>query len=96
MTVSCMILSFEDASSLHFNTGSLFILLACICWGIENNCTRKISSKDPLQIVLLKGIFSGTGSVIIGLIIGERITFLWSIPLILLLGFIAYGLSIYT
>ena len=65
VTISCLILSFEDISSLYFSKGSLFVLLAACCWGLENNCTRKISSKDPLQIVLL-------------------------------LGFVAYGLSIYT
>ena len=71
------------------------MLLACICWGIENNCTRKLSSKDPLQIVMIKGIFSGTGSVVIGLICGERAVHLGIIPVVLLLGFVAYGLSIY-
>mgnify|MGYP000844388012 CR=1 FL=1 len=96
VTASCMLLSFEDTSSFQFNTGSLFILLATVCWGIENNCTRKLSSKDPLQIVLLKGIFSGTGSLIIGIISGERLSFLWAIPLVLMLGFIAFGMSIYT
>ncbi len=96
VTASCMLLSFEDITSLQFSTGSVFVLLACLCWGIENNCTRKISSKDPLQIVLLKGIFSGCGSIIIGVLIGERISALWCIPCVLLLGFIAYGLSIYT
>lgn len=44
---------------------------------------------------MVKGIFSGAGSLIIGLIIGERVTHLWTIPVVLLLGFIAYGLSIY-
>lgn len=95
VTLSCLLLSFEDIDSLKFSYGSLFILLACVCWGVENNCTRKISSKDPLQIVLLKGIFSGSGSVIIGLCIGERITALWSVFAVLSVGFITYGLSIY-
>lgn len=95
ITLSCALLSFEDISSLQFSFGSLFILLACVCWGFENNCTRKISSKDPLQIVLLKGIFSGVGSVIIGLCIGERIVFLWSVFAVLGVGFVAYGLSIF-
>lgn len=95
VTLSCALLSFEDISSLRFSYGSLFILLACICWGFENNCTRKISSKDPMQIVLLKGIFSGLGSLIIGLCIGERITVLWSVFAVLGVGFIAYGLSIF-
>lgn len=95
VTLSCTILSFEDISSLRFSYGSLFVILAAICWGFENNCTRKISSKDPLQIVLLKGIFSGIGSIIIGLCIGERISAFWSIATVLGLGFVAYGLSIY-
>ena len=95
VTASCALLSFEDMSSLKFSLGSLFILLACVCWGVENNCTRKLSSKDPLEIVLLKGIFSGFGSVIIGLCIGERITVLWSVFAVLGVGFVAYGLSIF-
>lgn len=95
VTLACAILSFEDLSSLRFSPGSLLVLLAATCWGLENNCTRKISSKDPLQIVLLKGIFSGTGSLVIGLCLGERAETCWSIPLALILGFVAYGLSIY-
>lgn len=95
VTASCALLSFEDLSSLKFSMGSLFILLACLCWGVENNCTRKLSAKDPLVIVLLKGIFSGLGSVIIGLCIGERVTVLWSVFAVLGVGFIAYGLSIF-
>ncbi len=95
IVLSCATLSLEDVSSLQFSFGSLFILLACVCWGFENNCTRKISSKDPLQIVLLKGVFSGMGSVIIGLLLGERIATLWSVFAVLAVGFIAYGLSIF-
>ncbi len=95
VTLSCAILSFEDITSLQFSFGSLFVLLAALCWGFENNCTRKISSKDPLQIVLLKGVFSGLGSVVIGLVIGERVTALWSVFAVLCVGLVAYGLSIF-
>ena len=45
--------------------------------------------------MLIKGIFSGLGSIIIGLAIGERITVLWSIFAVLGVGFVAYGLSIF-
>lgn len=95
VTISCAVLSVDDISDLKFSYGSLFILLACVCWGIENNCTGKISSKDPLQIVLLKGIFSGLGSIVIGLCCGEKITVLWSVFAVLGVGFVAYGLSIF-
>ena len=65
------------------------------CWLLENNCTRKLSDKDPMEIVLLKGLFSGAGSLITGLCIGERVA-LWSdVPAALALGFVAYGLSIF-
>ena len=95
VTISCALLSLEDATTLRFSFGSLFILLACLCWGIENNCTRKLSSKDPLQIVLLKGIFSGLGSVIIGLCVGDRVYSLLAVAAVLCVGFVAYGLSIF-
>ncbi len=95
VTASCMLLSFKDITSLKFSYGSLYILLACVCWGLENNCTRKISSKDPLQIVLLKGIFSGLGSMILGFCFGERLTNVWSVFAVLGVGFVAYGLSIF-
>lgn len=95
VVLACALLSFEDITSLQFSYGSLFILLACVCWGVENNCTRKLSKKDPLQIVLLKGIFSGLGSIMVGFIIGERIHAVWSILAVLGVGFVAYGLSIF-
>ncbi len=95
VTVACALLSVENLSALRPSAGSLLILGASVCWGVENNCTRRLSDRDPLQIVLLKGVFSGSTSVIIGLCLGERVTALWAIPAVLLVGFVAYGLSIY-
>ncbi|MBQ7879932.1 MAG: DMT family transporter [Clostridia bacterium] len=95
IVLSCGLLSFEDIENFTFSYGSLFVLLACVCWGFENNCTRKISSKDPLQIVLLKGVFSGLGSIVIGICIGERLINVWSVFAVLGVGFVAYGLSIF-
>ena len=95
VTLSSILLSFEDMSSLSFSWGSLFVLLACVCWGLENNCTRMLSSKNPLQIVVIKGFGSGTGALILALATGERFPVLWAVLCALLLGFVAYGLSIY-
>ena len=97
ITVSCIILSFERVEAFQFSIGSLLILLAAVCWGFENNCTRKISSSDPLEIVLIKGLCSGTSSIIIGFSIGERIevTNIWAIFAALGIGVVAYGLSIF-
>jgi drug/metabolite transporter (DMT)-like permease len=95
ISLSSIVLSLEGAQSLKFSIGSLFILLACCCWGFENNCTRMLSIKDPIQIVIIKGIGSGLGALSISLIIGQYRSHLPSILMALLLGFVAYGLSIY-
>lgn len=95
ITLSSVILSFEDMSSFSFSFGSLFVLLSCICWGLENNCTRVLSEKDPLQIVVVKGFGSGLGSLGIALVIGEHFHSLPYIIAALLLGFVSYGLSIF-
>lgn len=95
ITVSSAILSFEGSGSFRFSVGSLLVLAATLCWGLENNCTRKISDKSTYQIVTLKGIFSGLGALIIALVIGESFPAVKYIAIVMLLGFIAYGLSIF-
>ena len=94
VTIASIMLSFEGKGSFEFNTGSLLVLAASCCWGLENNCTRMLSSKSSVQITTIKGLFSGLGSLIVALIVGESIPeILWVIA-VLLLGFVAYGLSI--
>ncbi|MFH5836466.1 DMT family transporter [Proteiniclasticum sp. C24MP] len=95
ITVSSILLSVEDFSNLSFSFGSLLVLLASISWGFENNITRKLSVKDPLQVVILKGFGSGLGSLLISLALKETTTNILYIALTLLLGFVAYGMSIY-
>lgn len=94
VTAASIILGFEGAGSFTFNLGSLFVLGACVCWGFENNCTKMISSKSSVEIVIIKGIFSGFGSLVIALVMGESLPALKWVLCVLLLGFVAYGLSI--
>ena len=94
VTLASVILGFDGKDTLQFNTGSLFVLGAACCWGLENNCTRMLSSKSSVQITTVKGIFSGLGSLIVALIVGEQIPEILWIGAVLLLGFVAYGLSI--
>ncbi len=95
ITASSAILSFEGSQSLSFSLGSLLVILATVCWGFENNCTRNISSRSTYEIVVLKGIFSGLGSLILALAAGEDLPAFRHITMALLLGFFAYGLSIF-
>lgn len=94
VTFASILLSFEGKGSFAFNYGSLLVLCASVCWGFENNCTRMLSAKSSVQITTIKGICSGLGSLIIALCIGEKVPGILWIAGSLLLGFVAYGLSI--
>jgi len=94
VTLASITLSFEGTGSFRFNTGSLLVLGAACCWGLENNCTRMLSNKSSSQITTIKGIFSGLGSLVVAWIVGERIPGIVWIGAVMLLGFVAYGLSI--
>lgn len=101
ITAACAILSVEDFrfpsdfADISLSVGAIFVIAACLCWGIENNCTRMLSLKDPLQIVIIKGFGSGTGALFIAAGIDAIRGSLPFILIALLLGFVSYGLSIY-
>jgi drug/metabolite transporter (DMT)-like permease len=69
-------------------------VLAVVCWGIDNNLTRQISDKNPIQITYIKGLVGGVVSISIALILGKTVpldfTLLWA----LLLGAFSYGISL--
>lgn len=95
VTIASVILTFEGLGSFAFHKGSLFVLGACLCWGFENNCTKMISNKSSVEIVVIKGTFSGLGSLVAAFVLGESVpAFQWLIS-VLILGFVAYGLSIH-
>lgn len=92
---SGVLLSFEDISEFRLNIGTLFIIGAAFSWGLENNCTRKLSIRDPINVVVIKGIFSGLGSLIIAIFLSQLSSNFLLIFLTLVLGFFSYGLSLF-
>ena len=95
ITVASAMLSLDGIDGIRFSAGSLLVLAATLCWGLENNCTRQISSKSTYEIVMLKGFFSGGGSLVIALLLGEQISNVKWVLAAMLLGFVSYGLSIF-
>ena len=95
LTMSSFFLSFEDITAFKLSWGAILVLLATLCWGLENNCTRNLADKNTYHVVFLKGTFSGLGSLIVAMCLGERFAKLGYFALALLLGFVAYGMSIF-
>jgi len=94
MTGAGVILSWDPGQSKFNILGPLLIVLATFCWGIDNNLTRQISEKSPIQITLIKGLAAGSISLSIALISGIRIDFNVNILYALILGALSYGLSL--
>ena len=85
----------ESSTSLTRPLGSLLIIAACACWGLDNNFTQRISIRDARQIVAMKGLVGGAASLglaaLLGLLGGWSVTTFVSVGLV---GAISYGLSI--
>jgi drug/metabolite transporter (DMT)-like permease len=47
-----VLLSLPHRGGLAVSDGALLIATACLCWGIDNDFTRKISASDPSQIAM--------------------------------------------
>ncbi|HEY3112638.1 MAG TPA: DMT family transporter [Gemmatimonadaceae bacterium] len=74
--------------------GPLAVAAACLCWGIDNNLTQKVSAGDPVQIAMLKGLAAGSVNTAIAFLLGVS----WPAGLVLVaalgLGFLSYGVSL--
>jgi drug/metabolite transporter (DMT)-like permease len=78
----------------RFDLGSVLIAGASLCWGIDNNLTRKLSSADPVQIAMIKGLVAGSMNVLLALENGGHFP---SAALVLTagaVGFLGYGVSL--
>ena len=94
MTIAGLFLTWDPGQGKFSLVGPLLILLAMVCWGIDNNLTRNISDKDPIQITRIKGLVAGTISLSLALILGMKILLDLKIALALLLGSFSYGISL--
>lgn len=93
-----VILSMDEGVSTRGSSalwGMLCIVIACLCWAIDNNLTRKVSASDATQIAAIKGLVAG--------FVNLAIAFAWlGLPVLAasqvafagLVGFCGYGLSL--
>lgn len=95
ITLASILLSTDFTNKWGFSLSALGVLAACIMWGIDNNLTRNISAKDPLVIVIVKGLGAGLVSLIIAVALGNTFPSPGVTLLALLLGSLSYGLSIF-
>jgi len=86
------LLSWQGGAS--FQWSGLLIAGACLCWGIDNNLTRKLSSSDPVQIAMLKGLVAGTVNLILAVWQGATLPSTGIVLAVGVVGLLGYGVSL--
>lgn len=83
-----------NGGALSLDTGGLLIAAACLCWGIDNNLTRKLSSADPVQIAMIKGLVAGGTNLLLALSLGATLPGPGPILAGAAVGFVGIGISL--
>ncbi|ANJ57806.1 DMT family transporter [Pseudomonas silesiensis] len=84
----------QQTTQTHDLLGPLAVSLACLCWGIDNNLTRKVSASDAVFVAGFKGLVAGLVNCSLALLLGARWPDFSVLAPTLVLGFVGYGISL--
>ena len=94
MTAAGVLLSWNPGQGRFNLTGPVLVLVAMTGWGLDNNLTRQISDKDPVEIARIKGLAAGAVSTAAAFILGQGYRLGPAAAYGLLIGAVCYGLSL--
>lgn len=89
-----MLLSWDGFSVGGGFSGILFVVAACLSWGIDNNFTKKIAAGDALLISMTKGLVAGVVNTTVAVYVTQLTLVPTQIVLAGVLGFFGYGVSL--
>jgi drug/metabolite transporter (DMT)-like permease len=85
----------QGGSRWHgFGWGAPLIALACLCWAVDNNLTRKVSASDASFLAAVKGLTAGTVNTGLALLLGAQLPPHAQIAQAMTLGLLGYGVSL--
>ena len=73
---------------------SLAVIGACLCWGIDNNLTRKVALADAIWLAAVKGAVAGPVNLALAFLLGATMPQAWSVAAAMGVGLFAYGVSL--
>ena len=94
IVLGSLLLSWDQAPESGGLLGIAAIAMACFCWAIDNNLTRKVSASDPFQIACIKGLVAGTVNIGLAFAVGASLPEIGTYLPALAIGFLGYGLSL--
>jgi len=89
------VLSWPTGETGSFNwLGPILISVACLCWAIDNNLTRKVSASDALFIAGSKGLIAGTVNSLLAWSMGAMLPGKVIVLATMAVGLLGYGISL--
>lgn len=74
--------------------GPFAVSVACLCWAIDNNLTRKVSASDAFFIAGIKGVIAGTANTALAFSIGAAMPAVGTVLGSMSVGLLGYGVSL--
>ena len=74
--------------------GPIAVAAACLCWGLDNNLTRKVSASDALFIAGTKGLVAGVTNLTLAFTLGSSLPAIRVVGYAMTVGFLGYGVSL--
>lgn len=94
VVAGCALSTWAAEGTTRSLSGPLAVAAACLCWAVDNNLTQRLSLKDPLAVVCVKGL----GAAPIAFVIARAAHAPWprasAVAGALALGAVAYGASL--
>jgi drug/metabolite transporter (DMT)-like permease len=94
IVAGCALCTFTVGGATKSLVGPLAVAGACLMWAIDNNLTQRLSLRDPLAVVAVKGLTAGPISLGLAAATGAPWPRLLPALVALALGAVAYGLSL--
>ena len=91
---ACALLTAQGSVGDADILGGVLIVAACLGWAIDNNLTQRLTVRDPFQIVTIKTGVAALVNISLALSRGAAVTNLAAVAAALVLGALAYGISI--
>jgi len=87
-------LTLKPSNGFAISPASLWILAACIFWGIDNNLTRDLEELSPTVLASIKGLAAGLFNTVLAFILGQYAAEPLQVVSTLGIGALSYGISL--
>ncbi|MDQ2915646.1 MAG: EamA family transporter [Pseudomonadota bacterium] len=88
------LLAWTPGERTDASLGLLLVVVACFCWALDNNLTRKVSGSDAVMVACLKGLVAGAVNIALALLLGMKLPAPGPLGAAALVGFFGYGVSL--